>query len=90
MKGTIFIRPTNTDGDSISVREALYFDIPCISSDVVPRPPGTIVFKNRNTDDLIIKIKDVLNNYDNHKNNLKKIKCDNNFNKIFKVYNEYI
>jgi glycosyltransferase involved in cell wall biosynthesis len=49
---TIFIRPTNTDGDSISIREALFFEVPVISSDVVERPKGTFLFRNRDIDDL--------------------------------------
>lgn len=50
---SVFLRATNSDGDSISVREALYLNIPVIASDAVPRPPGTILFKNRNLDSLI-------------------------------------
>lgn len=43
-KGALFLRPTTTDGDSVSVREALYFGCPVIASDVVPRPAGVMTF----------------------------------------------
>jgi hypothetical protein len=58
----LFLRPTNRDGDSISVREALYFDCPVLASDVINRPNGTIIFKNRNLDDLHNKCIDILDN----------------------------
>ena len=37
---SLFIRNTLTDGDSISIREALYFNVPVLATDVVPRPSG--------------------------------------------------
>lgn len=52
VESDIVIRPTNTDGDSLSVREAIYFGKPIIASDAVARPEGTILFKTRNTEDL--------------------------------------
>ncbi|WP_290793266.1 glycosyltransferase [Flavihumibacter sp. UBA7668] len=42
------VRPTNTDGDSLSIREAIFLNKPIISSDVVKRPDETILFENRN------------------------------------------
>lgn len=44
----VVVRPTNTDGDSLSIREALFLNKPVLSSDVVKRPEGTILFANRN------------------------------------------
>lgn len=35
-----FLRPTATDGDSVSIREALLLGVPVVASDAVPRPPG--------------------------------------------------
>ena len=50
------VRATNTDGDSITIRESLYFRVPIIASDCIERPEGTILFKNRDIDDLFKKI----------------------------------
>ena len=50
------IRATRTDGDSLSIRESLYYNIPIIASDVTWRPEGTIIFKNENIQDLSKKI----------------------------------
>ncbi|MBS1141074.1 MAG: hypothetical protein H6R13_2527 [Proteobacteria bacterium] len=41
----IFIRPTATDGDSISVREALYLNLPVLASDVSLRPSGVSTYR---------------------------------------------
>ena len=55
-KSDITIRATRTDGDSLSVRESLYFDIPIVCSDVTIRPKGAIIFKNNDSYDLAVKI----------------------------------
>jgi len=52
----LFIRATNTDGSSVSVKEALWFESKVIASDIVDRPQNTILFKNRDVNDLTEKI----------------------------------
>lgn len=42
----VFIRNTTTDGDSLSIREALELGITCCATDVVSRPIGTILYKS--------------------------------------------
>lgn len=54
----IVLRTTNTDGDAISLREALYYGKTVIASDIVKRPTGTVLFKNRDYMDLANKILD--------------------------------
>jgi glycosyltransferase involved in cell wall biosynthesis len=58
----IYLRPTNTDGDSLAVREAL--DVSCVPvvSDCVKRPEGSVLFANRNVVDLFDKVIEVINN----------------------------
>lgn len=58
----LFIRATTTDGDSVSLREALYFGAPVLASDVVPRPDGVMLF-NLEKDDLSQKVDEYLGNY---------------------------
>lgn len=43
----IVLRTTNTDGDSLTVREGLSLGVPVIASDCVERPAGTTLFHNR-------------------------------------------
>ncbi|HVG40840.1 MAG TPA: glycosyltransferase, partial [Chitinophagaceae bacterium] len=57
----IVLRPTNWDGDSLTVREALMLGKPTLASDIVERPVGTSVFKTRDIVDLEMKLKQMLN-----------------------------
>lgn len=85
-KTDIFIRPTNTDGDAVSLREAIYFRKPNIASNIVKRPEGTIIFKTRDVKDLFEKTKLVLNNYDEEKNKLGKIEVKEYYEDVLEVY----
>jgi glycosyltransferase involved in cell wall biosynthesis len=51
-RSDLFLRPTNTDGDALSIREALHLGVPALASDCVGRPAGTHLFRNRDMDDL--------------------------------------
>ena len=59
-KVDLMIRPTTSDGDAISVREALFFNCPVIASDVTSRPKDVIIFKNRDIMDLYKKCREIL------------------------------
>ncbi len=59
-KSAVFIRATRSDGDAVSVREALYLGIPVIASDCVERPEGCILFKSGEAVDLTKKIPEAL------------------------------
>ncbi len=48
----IILRPTNTDGDALTVREGLHFNKPVVASDVTKRPEGTVLFNNRDSTSL--------------------------------------
>lgn len=52
VRSSVLLRPTNTDGDAVSVREALWLGVPVIASDVVERPAGTVLFSNRDAESL--------------------------------------
>ncbi|MEO6669134.1 MAG: hypothetical protein ABIN36_06640 [Ferruginibacter sp.] len=54
----IVIRPTNTDGDALTIREAIFLGKPTIASDVVERPVNSILFKTRDIDDLELKLEE--------------------------------
>jgi glycosyltransferase involved in cell wall biosynthesis len=58
----IFVRSTLSDGDAISVREAIALGTPVIASDVVRRPAGTLYFKTGDASDLASKIDFLLAN----------------------------
>lgn len=60
-KSNVVVRPTRSDGDALTVREALYFEIPIIASDCSIRPEGTILFNTGDAKDLEDKIYSVYN-----------------------------
>jgi len=64
-QSNVILRTTNTDGDALSIREALYLNKPVIASDIVLRPFGTILFKTRNSDDLFSKFTSVVKSINN-------------------------
>lgn len=49
----LFVRPTLSDGESISVQEALYFGTPVVASDAVERPAGVHLYKTGDRADLL-------------------------------------
>jgi glycosyltransferase involved in cell wall biosynthesis len=59
-RSALFLRPTTTDGDAVSVREALGLGVPVVASDVAPRPPGTILYRGGDGSDLLAKVRVVL------------------------------
>ncbi len=83
----IFVRPTVTDGDALSVREALYLKTPVITSDACPRPNGVILFKNRDINSFTKNVEKVWDNYTQFKKEAESIVADSGVNKILEVYN---
>lgn len=54
--GDVFIRATNTDGDALSVREALWYGKRVLASDCASRPAGVTLFRSRDVADLRDKL----------------------------------
>lgn len=69
-----YLRPTNTDANAFSIYEALYMGTPALASDAVPRPEGCLTFKNRDVDHFVRKMKYLIDNFDEIKTNIKKLK----------------
>lgn len=59
-QGTLYLRPTKTDGDSLSVRESLALGCPVVASDSAIRPDAVHVFSLGNIEDLSEKIIQIL------------------------------
>ena len=55
----IVLRPTLTDGDALTIREALYMNKDVVASKVVKRPEFTTLYETANTYDLFSKIKEL-------------------------------
>lgn len=61
-KSDVFLRPTTTDGDALSVRESLYLGVPAVVSDAVERPAGSMVFDTESQESLFLKTLECLEN----------------------------
>jgi glycogen(starch) synthase len=59
-RSDIFVRPTYSDADAVSVREAIALGTPVVASDVVRRPEGTLCFKTGDAGDLAAKIESLV------------------------------
>jgi len=58
----LFLRTTNTDGDAVSIREALYLGVPVVASDAVTRPRSCVLFRSRDIEDLERQVRSALGN----------------------------
>ncbi len=81
-KTNIFFRPTLTDGDALSVREALVLNVPVLASNIAKRPQGTTLFDINNKNDFKIKLKNILFK---EKQDIEKLQ-KNNANDIISIY----
>lgn len=81
----LFLRPTSTDMEGISVKEALYCGTPAVVSNVCKRPDEAILFESRNIKDLESK---VLMAYDMIKNKTRTdfIFNENTISQIYRIY----
>ena len=79
----IVIRPSNTDGDALTIRESIYLGKCTIASDVVERPAGTILFKTRDVADLELKMEEEILKLRSGSNNSA---CINNATEDYAVF----
>jgi glycosyltransferase involved in cell wall biosynthesis len=84
-RSDLFVRPSMTDGDSISVREALAMNIPVVASNVGHRPEGVITFERGNIAELTSAIERALQSTSSAQPR-RKYKYDDNLHKIMACY----
>jgi len=60
-RSDLFIRATNTDGDSLSIKEALFFGVKVLASDCTKRAEQVYLFKSREKESLITETLKILN-----------------------------
>ncbi len=58
----LMVRPTNTDGEPLSIREAFDLQVPVLTSDVVARPAACRLFRNRDVEDFALQVEGMLRN----------------------------
>jgi len=84
----LFLRPTNTDGEAVSIREALFVGTPVVTSDAIPRPESCVIFANRDMDDFELQVRRSLSELDILKKRLANYPISDNAGKIIKLYRE--
>lgn len=89
-KSHLFLRPTCTDSYGVSIAEALTLRIPSVASDVCIRPEGTILFQNRNSEDLYLKTWDVIQNYGRSKAVLQHLEIEDCSSSIMSIYQKLV
>jgi glycosyltransferase involved in cell wall biosynthesis len=85
-KATIFIRPSFRDGYSISIAEAIYLGVPTIASDVCERGAGAILFRSGDLNSLYMKVREVLDHYDEVKMFVEAHQPDSSYERLLSVY----
>ena len=84
----VVLRPTLTDGDALTVREALYMNKCVIASNIVKRPIESMLYEVANAKDLFLKIKE-LGKHKNHGELVKFADNKKNYHKLYsKIYTE--
>lgn len=73
-KSDLLIRPTFTDGYSLSLAEAIYCGTPVLASDAGERPGGIVLFRKGNQEELNRKTKAVIDAYDDYKQKILRVK----------------
>ena len=86
----IFLRTTNTDGNSVSVLEALSVGTPVIASDCIERPAECILVKTRDMDDLVEKTISVVENLELEKKKLVNSSYGGYAEDLYEVYESLI
>lgn len=79
----VMIRPTRTDGDSISIREALNCGTRVIASDVTERPEGVLVYNAESVESLI----SLISTLDNH--SIPKVPQNDYSDQILTIYDSF-
>jgi len=84
----LFLRPSNTDGDAVSVREALHLGTPTVASDVVPRPKHCVLFKTRDMDEFEKMVRKSLTDVSLLRETVASNLLPNNAESIIEIYKE--
>ena len=84
----IIVRATNTDGNSLSILEALAAGTPVVASDCAPRHQAVNLYRTRDLDDLETATAKVLSQLDRQRAGLKDIVIDDSTVELIHIYEE--
>jgi glycosyltransferase involved in cell wall biosynthesis len=81
----LFLRPTRTEGDSSSIREAIFLGVPVIASDTGMRPKDIVLFPSGSAADIIAKTRNVLADLPKYEQIVKNIQVKDNSGPIIEL-----
>lgn len=84
----IFLRPTRTDGDANSIREALYSGVPVLTSDAAPRPEGVVLYPTEDVGAFVQRLEDMIFNLAAYKENLSRLSFHDSKDKYLSLIRE--
>ncbi len=87
-RADVYLRPTLTDGDSVSVREALSLGTPVVASDAAPRSPACVTFNKGDAEDFIRATELVLADLESARARARSEAQEDNGAKILAIYRE--
>ncbi len=87
-RADVYLRPTRSDGDSVSVREALALGTPVVASDAAPRPPSCVVFRSGDVEDFTRQVEIVLGDLEAARARARREPPQQNGEKILAIYRE--
>ena len=87
-RSNLFLRCTSSDIEGLSIKEALYFNVPVIASDVVKRPNGVHLYTYGDIKHLSTLMYEILKNLDDqsHSYNLQTYNLENGLTVIDEIY----
>lgn len=86
----VFLRPSLTDGDANSIREALSMGVPVVASDCLFRPPPTVVFRTSDAEEFHRATLDVLRNHSKYRDLALRQDAPDNAGKIIDLIEELL
>jgi len=89
-RSSAFLRPTDYDGDAISVREAVAIGTPVVASSVGTRPEGTVLFKRGDGDELLSLLEKILSGDQPAAHREMRIEDEGNLESILDGYREAV
>jgi glycosyltransferase involved in cell wall biosynthesis len=84
------VRPTYSDGDSNSIREALHCGLPVVASDCVLRPQGVVTFPTGDVNKLQKVVIKMLENLEWHRQHVQNLPKPNNAQPIVNLFSELL
>lgn len=86
----LYVRPTNTDGDAVSIREALHAHVPVVTSNAAPRPAPCLLFESRDQEAFLKQVQYALTHLDEARERIDAFQMPDNAGALIAIYNRLL